>query len=227
VARKFSFGGILHSVSKLIAEEPAPDKKLSPQEKSHRQEIENSILVLAAAVIRCDRNLSEETELLLHNFFSKQFGASGRKHRLTTINTHIETGTEPYTKIACKQLKLLTTHDSRLNILGFLFGIAASDDFLNAKETRCIHRIAGYLGISDKDFKELKLHSLSENNPYFILGIEEGASLEEVKTAYRKMILKSHPDRRQEDISEEEAGRKFREIQKAFDTIRRERKTDR
>jgi DnaJ like chaperone protein len=223
VANKFSFSGLLGSVSKLLTDEQLSGNKLSPQEKSHQQEIENSILVLAAAVIRCDRNLSEETEVFLHNFFAKQFGASGRKHRLTTVTGHLDAGTEPYTKIACKQLKILTTHDSQLSILRFLFGIAASDDFINTKETRCIQRIAGYLGISDKDFKELKRDTLSRNNPYYILGIEEDASLDEVRTAYRKMILKSHPDKKEEDVTEEEANRRFREIQKAFETIQKQR----
>jgi DnaJ like chaperone protein len=226
VANRFSFSGILGSVSKLLTEQEGREKQLSPQEKSHQQEIESSILVLAAAVIRCDRNFSEETEKFLLQFFVKHFGAAGRKHRLDAIGNHIETGTEPFTKIACKQLKLLTTHDSRLNILRFLFGIAASDDFINAKETRCIHRIAGYLGLSDKDFKVLKQETLSKNNPYFILGIEQGASLEEVKAAYRKMILKSHPDKREDHTSEEDASDKFREVKKAFEIIRREKERD-
>jgi DnaJ like chaperone protein len=226
VANRFSFSGLLGSVSKLIADDQVNEKKQSAQEKSHQQEIESSIMVLAAAVIRCDRNLSEETEVFLHSFFAKHFGAPGRKHRFTTINSHLETGTEPYTKIACKQLKLLTTHDSRINILRFLFGVAAADDFINARETRAIHRIAGYLGISDKDFRELKRDSLSRNNPYYILGVEEEASIEEVKTAYRKMILKSHPDKRPIDMGEEEAAQRFREIQKAFEAIRLQKGTD-
>lgn len=32
-----------------------------------------------------------------------------------------------------------------------------------------------------------------------------GASFTEVKTAYRKMILKHHPDKRAEDVTEHEA----------------------
>ena len=33
------------------------------------------------------------------------------------------------------------------------------------------------------------------NNPWFLLGLEPGATLKEVKTAYKKLALKNHPDK--------------------------------
>lgn len=33
------------------------------------------------------------------------------------------------------------------------------------------------------------------NNPWFILGVEPGASLKDVKTAYKRLALKNHPDK--------------------------------
>ena len=108
-----------------------------------------------------------------------------------------------------------------MSIVSFLFGVAAADDFVNAKETRCIHRIAGYLGINGKDFKENKNNFLAANNAYYLLGVKEDSTFEQVKTAYRKMVLKFHPDRREAQIPEEEADLRFREIQRAFETIKK------
>ena len=42
------------------------------------------------------------------------------------------------------------------------------------------------------------------------------------KVAYRKMVLKFHPDKREDDVSEEEASLKFREIKRAFETIKKQ-----
>jgi len=106
----------------------------------------------------------------------------------------------------------------------FLFGVASADDFVNAKELSCLQRIAGYLGVNDKDFKQIKHSVLALNNPYFALGLEEDATLEEVKAAYRKMVLLSHPDKRKEGITEEDAGLKFREIKRAFELIKKQHK---
>jgi DnaJ like chaperone protein len=200
------------------------EKKLSPQQKAHQQEIENAILVLAAEVLRCDKNLNEETERFIQQFMDKQFGVG--KHRIKSVANHLEIGTEPFTKIACKELKMLTTHDSRLSITTFLFGVASADDFVNAKELRILQRIAGYLGISDKDFKQLKHTALAGNNPYYALGVEEEVSWEELKAAYRKMVLKFHPDKRADNVSEEEASLKFREIKRAFELLKKQYKTD-
>ena len=224
MAKKFSFNSLINSVSKFISEDNVKEKSQSPRQKAHEQEIENSILVLAAEIIRCDRNFTDETENFIHHFFNKQFGAAGKKYRSHTLNSHLETGAEPFIKIACQELKILTTYDSRINIVRFLFGVASADDFINTKEERCIHRMAAYLGVSEKDFMLLKHTTVSANNPYFILGVTENVTFEEVKTAYRKMALKFHPDKRKEEVSQEEASRKFREIKHAFEVIKKQQK---
>lgn len=216
MASHFSFNNIFHSFSKTISEEKGADKKLTPRQKSHQQEIENSILVLTAAVIRCDKNFTSDVEKFILEFLSLQFGEHRKAHRINTITSHIESGTEPFTKIACKELKVLTTYDSRISILNFLFGIAAADDFANAKEIRCIHRIASYLGISEKDFGQAKEIFQYENSPHKILGVDSDASVTEIKTAYRKLVLKFHPDKNKNDA---EAETKFRKIKHAFEML--------
>src|ERR1035438_8157588 len=152
---KFSFNNLVNSISKLISEEQVIEKRKDPQQAAHEIEIQNAILLLAAEVIRCNRNYTSGTEDFIVQFFVKQFGEREAKQRISSVSGHLDMGTEPLLKIACKELKMLTTHDSRLSILQFLFGVADADDFINPKELRCLNRIATYLGISDKDFKEL------------------------------------------------------------------------
>lgn len=223
--RKFSFNNIIGSISKLISDEDVVERKTkkSQQQKANDEEIQNAILVLAAEVIRRDGNYTSDTEKFIRDFFAAQFGGTGLSHRMGYMNDKMETGTEPFLRIACKELKMLTTHDSRINIVHFLFGVAAVDDFINVKETRCIHRIASNLGVSEKEFKEVKQNFVSENNPFKFLGVQEDATDAEIRLAYRKMVLKFHPDKRGKDIGEEEANIKFREIQRAFDTIKKQR----
>lgn len=221
---KLSFHNLFHSIASLAASGDAGERKSSPKYKAQQQEIENAVLVLAAEVVGCNKNFSSGTEKYIQQYLVKHFGDEGNRQRSTTINSHLEIGTGPFIKIACKQLCLLTTYDSRLNILSFLFGVAAADDFVNAKEMRCMHRIAGYLGITDADFKEIKLTALAGNNPYYILGVEEHATLEEVRVAYRKMVLAFHPDKRNSQVTEQEANRKFDEIKRAFEAIKQQHK---
>ena len=221
---KFSFNHLVNSISKLISEEQVTEKpRRDPQQVAHELEIQYAILVLTAEVIRCNKNYTTNTEDFVLQFFVKQFGERGAKERISSISGYLDMGTEPMLKIACKELKMLTTHDSRLSITQFLFGVADADDFVNPKEMRCLNRIATYLGISDKDFRELKHAFISEKNPYSILGIEEEANFEQVKAAYRKMVLKFHPDKRDTTVTTEEANIKFLQIQRAFELIKAQR----
>ena len=55
---------------------------------------------------------------------------------------------------------------------------------------------------------------------YKTLGVESAASDEDIKKAYRKLALKYHPDRNQED----DAATKFKECVAAYDIIGDEQK---
>lgn len=56
-------------------------------------------------------------------------------------------------------------------------------------------------------------------DPYEVLGLQRGASKEEVKSAYRKLAKKYHPDVNQNNPLKDLAEEKFKEIQWAYDEI--------
>lgn len=56
---------------------------------------------------------------------------------------------------------------------------------------------------------------------YEILGVPRNATLEEIKSAYRKLAMKYHPDRNPGD---KEAEAKFREVQEAYEVLSNEKK---
>jgi hypothetical protein len=56
------------------------------------------------------------------------------------------------------------------------------------------------------------------NDPYRVLGLEPGASSEELHDAYRRLVKRHHPDR---NGGSPESSRRFREIQSAYEQIGR------
>jgi len=52
---------------------------------------------------------------------------------------------------------------------------------------------------------------------YAILGVERGASDEDIKRAYRKLAMQSHPDR---NNGSKDAEERFKAITEAYDVLR-------
>ena len=130
------------------------------------------------------------------------------------------------TRQVCKQIRQMMDHASRLQLLHFLFGIAKADGLVTQDEIKQIYTIAGYLGISSRDYESIKaMFYNSTNNAYKILEIEKNVSDDEVKRAYRKMAKKYHPDRLSHLGEEHHDGaeEKFRQVQEAYEHIQKER----
>ena len=56
-------------------------------------------------------------------------------------------------------------------------------------------------------------------NPYEVLGLKPGASQDEIKAAYRKLIKQYHPDQYNNNPLKDLADEKMREINAAYDTL--------
>lgn len=56
-------------------------------------------------------------------------------------------------------------------------------------------------------------------NPYEVLGIKQGASQEEIKSAYRKLVKQYHPDQYRDNPLQELAQKKLAEINEAYSML--------
>mmetsp|Transcript_32443 Transcript_32443/g.54442 ORF Transcript_32443/g.54442 Transcript_32443/m.54442 type:complete len:96 (+) Transcript_32443:129-416(+) len=58
-------------------------------------------------------------------------------------------------------------------------------------------------------------------DPYVVLGLKRGASLQEIKAAYREKVLKVHPDVQLEKTKDaaSEAATRFQEVTAAYEVL--------
>ena len=99
---------------------------------------------------------------------------------------------------------------------------------MDIKEINIIKKISKYFWISEYDFSSIEaMFSKEKNidNAYDILGVSKTASDDQIKTVYRKMVKKYHPDKLtgvSEDVVKM-AKEKFQSVKDAYDKIRQQR----
>ncbi len=194
-----------------------------PQTQSGDFEV--SLLILASIVIKADGK-QDQREL---DFVRQQFvNLYGKERANQAFKLFKNIGEQKNISIrqVCLQIKQMMDHPSRLQLMHFLFGIAKADGMVTESEERQIYTMAGYLGISSRDYESIKaMFYDSSDNAYKILEIEKTATDDEVKRAYRKMAKKYHPDKvihlgKEHQVGAEE---KFRQVQKAYEKLQKER----
>jgi len=188
-------------------------------------DFEVSLLVLAAIVIKSDGKVDKRELEFVRRTFTSMYGTERANHAFKLFKGIIE-NKNISTRQVCLQIRQNMNHAARLQLLHFLFGVAKADGIVSEVEMNKIHTIAGYLYINQHDFDSIKAMFYNEvNSSYRILEIDKSASDGEVKKAYRKMVKKYHPDKLRNLGPEHVKGAedKFRQVQKAYEHIQKER----
>ncbi|RDY59983.1 TerB family tellurite resistance protein [Flagellimonas nanhaiensis] len=188
-------------------------------------DFELNLLSLCSIIIKADGQVNQRELDYVRQYFLSTYGKEKANAIFRTFNEVIKKREISAQRI-CTYLVQRTRYEVRLQLLHFLFGIASSDGQVSKAEASKLKEIAGYLRVGQYDFESIMAMFIkSADNAYKILEIERSATDDEVKKAYRKMAKKYHPDR---VVTENEAIRKgaeekFKEVQKAYETIQKER----
>ncbi len=201
------------------------------------QDLTVALVVLIAAVMKADgvvrkSELDRVKAFLRHNF--DESVANQMLHKLRDLReVDIPIGD------VCRQIKLNTSYATRYHLLDFLYSIAAADGHISSEESSMLRTICLLLGVNTNDYISIRERhacgygynnpggsaTANAKNPYKVLGIEQNATDEEVKKAYRRLAMKYHPDK-VDNMNEEirkNAESQFREINEAYETIKAQR----
>ncbi len=205
-------------------------KKFFNKKVDNKKGFEISLLILSSMVIKSDGKVLKAELNYVKQFFTKTFGLQKSNEYFKVFNTLNKQDLNSRLRQVCLQINTHVNHSSRLEIIHFLFGIAASDNEIHFKEIETIKRISNYMNINSYDFESIKSMLLAKKSAdsekwYKILGVNKNATDSEVKKAYRRMALKYHPDKLtgvSEDIKKL-ATQKFQAVKDAYEQINNER----
>jgi DnaJ like chaperone protein len=115
-----------------------------------------------------------------------------------------------------------------LSFVDLLFQVVMADGRVHPAEESALKSIARIFRISDEQYNSLKAGYIDELDKYYrVLDCTPESSNEEIKSNYKKLVKDFHPDTIVSKGLPEEftdfAAKRFREIQEAYEKIRKER----
>lgn len=202
-------------------------------------DVMDAFLILAADISRADGHFTRSELDYLRNYLEHNLGTAKARDALLRLQDILQ---EPYrVNSACEFIKLHFNMHERIQVVQFLFGLAAADGAFRFEELTEIEKISLMLGIGHEEFELIKamyiggssyssgggsgFRSHTIDNDYKTLGVSPDASDDEVKKAYRELAKKYHPDKwaHKGESERKEAEEKFARLTDAYDRIKKSR----
>ena len=199
----FALGSLLDNSTDMAAEDGTQN---ADPYMGQRNSFLFSLLVMASYIIRADGRIMHSEMEFVRRFLRMNFGEAAvsegeqillnlfeqrkqmdKNNPMAFLNTIHECGT---------QIADNLSYEERIQLLDFLVKIAQSDGNVCTEEINALKEVALAMRLSEKEVESmLNLRGNSLDEAYKVLEIEPTASDEEVRSAYRKLALKHHPDR--------------------------------
>ncbi|MDJ1008827.1 MAG: molecular chaperone DjiA [Paracoccaceae bacterium] len=88
-------------------------------------------------------------------------------------------------------------HDALTDLIEGLFYVAVADGEYHPREDDFLHEVARIFGIGEREFRAIRTRFVpdADPDPWAVLGLGPGSTLEDARTAWRRLVRESHPDR--------------------------------
>ena len=123
-------------------------------------------------------------------------GAEVQVDRLFSLAQQDVAGYEAYAKKIGRFF--FDTPDTLEHVLDGLFSIAAADGMIHEAELDYLKRVSDIFGFDEARFEQIAAQHVyldDGTDPYMVLGLLPGASQDEVRRVYRRLVSEHHPDR--------------------------------
>src|SRR5262249_43192523 len=152
-----------------------------------------AVIGLAAKMAKADGAASESELAAAARVFRPPPGEEAAFRRAFNLAKQTVLGFESYAKQIGKKYRArpCLLEDG----LAGLFHIAAVDGTVGAAELAYLETVAEHFGFSELEFRRIKATNLGPeaDDPYAVIGLLPGASMEEVRQAWRRAAAENHP----------------------------------
>lgn len=183
-----------------------------------------SLLVLSSAVVRADGKTLQSELDYVRSFIRANFGDQAVDEAMRILDGLGHKEINIY--LVGSQIAANMNYSQRLQLFHYLADLANADGEFCKAEKSVLESISAAIRLNADDAASVIAMFYKDNaSAYTVLEISPSATDDEVKTAYRRMAMKYHPDKVAslgEDVRKS-AEEKFRKIQEAYESIKKER----
>jgi len=183
-----------------------------------------SLLVLSSAVVKADGRVLESELNVVRTFVRQNFGEAAVADAMRILEGL--NGQQVNIYEVGGQISAYMNYSQRLQLFHYLAQIANADGDFSKSEKDVLETIAAAIRLNASDAASvIAMFYKNTDSAYAVLGISPSATDDEVKSAYRRMAMKNHPDKVATlgpDV-QKAAEEKFRQIQEAYETIKKQR----
>ncbi len=154
-----------------------------------------AVTALGAKLAKADGRPDSLEYAAFSKVFTAEGSSAGNIQRLYDLASQTTLGYESYARRLAKRYRRCP--EVLEDVLDGLFHIAGADGAVTGDELDYLEHVALHLEVPVLTFRRLKAThlGLGAEDPYGVLSVPHDASDEEVRSAWRKLIAESHPDR--------------------------------
>ena len=235
-------GAIFGILLAYLVYRTVPQRKTSYSDLIDKNVLE-AVTKLSMIIMKADNSISNSELYTFRDFMYQNFGSEATADAIEILQ-EIQ-----YEKISSQEAMLVINaklnYAEKMQILQFLFQLAAADREINSAKFAILNQMAQEMHILQTDFSYLKNtydnlynrrysqqkqhSSVRKTDPveddYAVLGVKSSDSNEEIKAAYRRLAIANHPDKvlHLGETAHKEAEKRFGIINEAYNRIKKAR----
>ncbi len=182
-------------------------------------DIQLHLIVIIAHLARIRNQIDLPYLERCRKLFSEYFGPEEAQQTFSVFNHCLQK--EYDLTRSCDFLRLYTPPSTARQLIAFLITFAQRTGGVTPAEKVFISRIGRHLSIPEHHTSALFEPVQPQTNAHQILGVTPDAPQAEIRSAYRKLTLRYHPDRNTHlsTTEQKEMAEKYRKIKEAFESL--------